>query len=265
MYKLVALDLDDTLLNGKGEISKENREAIIKAQNLGVKVVLASGRPTGAMIRFIEELELDKNEGYIVSFNGGQIINCKTKETIFSQALKVSQIYEVYEEAKKLECSIITYDGDNIVSEDDDKYIQIEVELTKMPLEKVKSFKQRVNFEGVKCIVLQEPSYLKNVESKMKEKFSDLSISISKPFFLEITAKGIDKGQTLDKLAKQLNIKQEEVIACGNAENDLSMIEYAGLGVWVANTNEELHKLGQDVVASNENHGVAELIGKYIL
>ena len=70
---------------------------------------------------------------------------------------------------------------------------------------------------------------------------------------------------SVDKLAKQLNIKQEEVIACGNAENDLSMIEYAGLGVWVANTNEELHKLGQDVVASNENHGVAELIGKYIL
>ena len=114
MYKLVALDLDDTLLNEKGEISKENREAIIKAQNLGVKIVLASGRPTGAMMRFIEELELDKNEGYIVSFNGGQIINCKTKETIFSQALKVSQIYEVYEQAKKLGCSIITYDGNNM-------------------------------------------------------------------------------------------------------------------------------------------------------
>ena len=189
----------------------------------------------------------------------GEIVVKKIEKT------KIVHPTEYYEEAKKLECSIITYDGNNIVSEDDDKYIQVEVDLTKMPLEKVESFKQRVNFEGVKCIVLQEPSYLKKVESKMKEKFNDLSISISKPFFLEITAKGIDKGQTLDKLAKQLNIKQEEVIACGNAENDLSMIEYAGLGVWVANTNEELHKLGQDVVASNENHGVAELIGKYIL
>ncbi len=265
MYKLLALDLDDTLLNDKGEISLVNRKAILKAQEKGVKIVLASGRPTGAMTRFIEELELDKNDGYIVSFNGGEIINCKTRESIFKRALTIDEIHRVYDASKKHNCSIITYKGDNIVSETTDQYIQVEVELTKMPLIQEKSFKEAVNFEGVKCIVLQEPSYLKKVEKLMKEEFSDLSISISKPFFLEITAKGIDKGHTIGKLAESLGICQDEVIACGNAENDLSMIKYAGLGVWVANTASELYKYGQDVVASNEEDGVADLIEKYLL
>mgnify|MGYP000010392331 FL=1 len=265
MYKLLALDLDDTLLNDKGEISEVNRKAILKAQKKGIKIVLASGRPTGAMTRFIEELELDKNGGYIVSFNGGEIINCETRESVFKKALTIKEIHKAYDASKKHNCSIITYRGDNIVSETMDEYIGVEVELTKMPLIQENSFKEAVDFEGVKCIVLQEPSYLKKVEKLMKDEFSDLSISISKPFFLEITAKGIDKGHTIGKLAESLNICQDEVIACGNAENDLSMIKYAGLGVWVANTASELHKYGQDVVASNEEDGVAELIEKYLL
>ncbi|MBU9918509.1 MAG: HAD-IIB family hydrolase, partial [Fusobacteriaceae bacterium] len=186
MYKLLALDLDDTLLNDKGEISEVNRKAILKAQKKGIKIVLASGRPTGAMTRFIEELELDKNGGYIVSFNGGEIINCETRESVFKKALTIEAIHRVYDASKKHNCSIITYRGDNIVSETMDEYIGVEVELTKMPLIQENSFKEAVDFEGVKCIVLQEPSYLKKVEKLMKDEFSDLSISISKPFFLEI-------------------------------------------------------------------------------
>lgn len=265
MYKLLALDLDDTLLNDKGEISLENREAILKAQKKGMKIVLASGRPTGAMTRFIKELELDKNEGYILSFNGGEIINCKTEEIIFQKSLNTSEIHSLYHASVKHECSIITYSGNEIISESKDKYIDVEIELTGMKFNKVESFEAAVDFNGVKCIMLGEPSYLKKVEEKMKDEFKDISISISKPFFLELTAKGIDKGHTLGFLAKELGICQDEVIACGNAENDLSMIKYAGLGVWVANSNEELFKYGQDVVASNEEHGVAELIEKYIL
>lgn len=265
MYKLLALDLDDTLLNDNGEISKENRAAILKAQKKGVKIVLASGRPTGAMTRFVEELELQKNEGYILSFNGGELLNCKTGETVFQKPLKVNEIHDLYDASVKHKCSIITYLENEIVSESKDEYIDVEVTLTGMPLNKVESFKQTVSFNGVKCIMLAEPSYLKKVESEMKKEFKDISISISKPFFLELTAHGIDKGHTLGFLVKELGICQDEVIACGNAENDLSMIKYAGLGVWVANTNEELFKYGQDVVASNEEHGVAELIEKYIL
>ena len=164
MYKLLALDLDDTLLNDKGEISEVNRKAILKAQKKGIKIVLASGRPTGAMTRFIEELELDKNGGYIVSFNGGEIINCETRESVFKKALTIEAIHRVYDASKKHNCSIITYRGDNIVSETMDEYIGVEVELTKMPLIQENSFKEAVDFEGVKCIVLQEPSYLKKVE-----------------------------------------------------------------------------------------------------
>lgn len=265
MYKMLALDLDDTLLNDKGEISLKNRDHIIRAQEKGVKIVLASGRPTGAMTKFIDELKLKDYEGYILSFNGGEILNCKTMETIFQKPLSIEEIHSLYDASKKHGCSIITYLGNEIISESQDEYIDVEVNLTKMPLNKVESFKDKIDFSGVKCIMLQEPSYLKKVEEKMKEEFLDLSISISKPFFLELTAKGIDKGHTLGFLANSLGIEQKEVIACGNAENDLSMIKYAGLGVWVANTDKELYKYGQAIVASNEEDGVSELIEKYIL
>lgn len=264
MYKLIALDLDDTLLNDKGEISQRNREAIIKAQEKGVKIVLASGRPTGAMTRFVDELKLKEYEGFILSFNGGEILNCKTGENIFQKPLSVEEIHSLYDASVKHGCSIITYFGNEIISESKDEYIDVEIDLTGMKFNKVSSFKEKVNFNGVKCIMLSEPSYLKKVEVLMKSEFKDLSISISKPFFLELTAKGIDKGHTLGYLASSLGICQDEVIACGNAENDLSMIKYAGLGVWVANANEELFKYGQDVVASNEDDGVAELIEKHI-
>lgn len=265
MYKLIALDLDDTLLNNSGEISEKNRLTILEAQQKGIKIVLASGRPTGAMTRFAKELKLDEFDGYIISFNGGEIVSCKTNEIIFQKSLEATDIHKVYEASKNHNCSIITYQGDNIIAETLDKYIEVEVELTKMPLKKVESFKEYVDFTGVKCIILAEPSYLKTVEGKMKTEFPKLSISISKPFFLEVTADGIDKGHTLDRLVKQLNIDSSEVIACGNAENDLSMIKYAGLGAWVSNTNEELHQYGQIVVSSNEEDGVAELIKKYVL
>ena len=93
----------------------------------------------------------------------------------------------------------------------------------------------------------------------------DLSISMSKPFFLEVAPNGIDKAASLKILAEKLGIHQSEIIAVGNAGNDLTMIEYAGLGVWVDNADPELLPFGDIIVASNNNHGVAEVVRRFIL
>ncbi len=265
MYKLLVLDLDDTLLNSDGELSTVNKDAIMKVQEKGVKVVLASGRPTGAMVPLSKELKLDHYGSYIISFNGGEILCCKTNKKLFEKSLSKSEIHELYAFSREHKVDIITYNEGDIVSEDESKYINVERDLTKMNIKQVDCFHSEIDYSATKCIMLEEPSYLKDVSGILKNKFSDLSVSISKPFFLEVTASGIDKGQTLEKLCSLENVEPKEVIAIGNAENDLSMIEFAGLGVWVDNTCEKLKPLGNAVTASHDEHGVAVAIEKYII
>ena len=262
-YKMLVLDLDDTLLTDDHTISNENAVMLSKAQELGVYVILASGRPTPAMTAFAKELKLDNS--YMISYNGAVITDLKEDKVIFEQTLTQEQIHELYDYSLKSKTHIITYVNGKIVSETDSEYIEIEKNITGLEHNKVLSFKDEVQSSAVKCILLEEPSYLKEVEKDLKLAMPHLSVSMSKPFFLEVAQNGIDKGASIKFLAEKLNILQSEIIAVGNAGNDLSMIEYAGLGVWVDNVDPELRDKGDVIVASNNNHGVAEVVRRFIL
>jgi Cof subfamily protein (haloacid dehalogenase superfamily) len=264
-YKMLVLDMDDTLLTDNHTISDENAAMIFKAQEQGVYVVLASGRPTSAMTAYAKELKMDFYNSYMLSYNGAVITDLKEDKILFEQTLTKEQIHELYDYSLQSKTHIITYINDAIVSETDSEYIEIEKNITGLPHHKVNSFKDTVQTNAVKCILLEEPSYLKTVEDDLKLKMPHLSISMSKPFFLEVAQQGIDKAFSLKKLAEKLNIHQSEIIAVGNAGNDLTMIEYAGLGVWVDNVTPELRDKANVIVASNNDHGVAEVIKRYIL
>ena len=264
-YKMIVLDMDDTLLTDDHIISEENAAMIFKAQEMGVYVVLASGRPTSAMIGYAKDLKMDFYNSFMLSYNGAVITDLKENKILFEQTLTKEQIHELYDYSVKSKTHIITYINDEIVSETDSEYIEIEKQITGLPHNKVSSFKDAVKSNAVKCILLEEPLYLKTVEDDLKKAMPHLSVSMSKPFFLEVAQQGIDKAFSLKKLAEKLKIHQSEIIAVGNAGNDLTMIEYAGLGVWVDNVTPELREKGNVIVASNNNHGVAEVIKKYIL
>ena len=113
-YRLIATDMDDTLLNKEHLISEENKKAIIGIQKKGVKFVLASGRPTYAMIDFAKDLEMNKYGGFILGFNGGEIVDISNGETIFEQALALEDIKIIYKEAIDRELSFLFYTGDTI-------------------------------------------------------------------------------------------------------------------------------------------------------
>ena len=260
---MLVLDMDDTLLTDGHTISNENKVMLAKAQELGVYVILASGRPTPAMLAYAIELQLDNS--YMISYNGAVITDLKTDKVIFEQTLTQEQIHELYDYSLKSNTHIITYVDGKIVSETDSEYIEIEKNITGLEHNKVVSFKEEVQSSAVKCILLEKPSYLKEVEKDLKAAMPHLSVSMSKPFFLEVAQNGIDKGASIKFLAEKLNILQSEIIAVGNAGNDLTMIEYAGLGVWVDNVDPELRDKGDFVVASNNNHGVAEVVRRFIL
>ena len=260
---MLVLDLDDTLLTDDHTISVENAAMLFKAQELGVYVILASGRPTPAMIAYAKELQLDNS--YMISYNGAVITDLKEDKVIFEQTLTQGQIHELYDYSLKSKTHIITYVNGKIVSETDSEYIEIEKNITGLEHNKVVSFKEEVQSSAVKCILLEEPTYLKEVEKDLKDAMPHLSVSMSKPFFLEVAQNGIDKGASIKFLAEKLDILQSEIIAVGNAGNDLTMIEYAGLGIWVDNVDPELRDKGDFIVASNNNHGVAEVVRRFIL
>jgi Cof subfamily protein (haloacid dehalogenase superfamily) len=262
-YKMLVLDLDDTLLTDDHEISTENKEMLAKAQAKGVHVVLASGRPTPAMLRYARELKLDNS--YMISYNGAVITDLKEDKVIFEQTLSQAQIHDLYDYSIKSKTHIITYLDNQVVSETDSEYIDIELNITGMKHNKVANFKEAVQSSAVKCILLSEPNYLLEIEKDLKAAMPELSVSMSKPFFLEVAQKGIDKAASLKLIAKKLAILQSEIIAIGNAGNDLTMIEYAGLGVWVNNVNPELRDKANLIVASNNDHGVAEVIRRFVL
>jgi Cof subfamily protein (haloacid dehalogenase superfamily) len=264
-YKMLVVDMDDTLLNDNHEISIENKTMLLKAQELGVLVVLASGRPTSAMIAYAKELQCDVNNSFMISFNGSTITDLKEDKVLFEHALSKEQIHSLYDFSQQNKTHIITYLDGKIISETNSEYIDVEKDITGLELDIVSSFKDRVTSSAVKCILLEEPSYLKNVEKVLKNAMPDLSVCMSKPFFLEAAPNGIDKAASIKILAKKLNIHQSEIIAVGNAGNDLSMVQYAGLGVWVDNVDSELREFGDVIVSSNNNHGVAEVVQRFIL
>lgn len=168
-YKMLVVDMDDTLLSDDHTISDENKEMLLKAQEMGVYVVLASGRPTSAMIEYAKELQCHTNSSYMISFNGSTITDLKEDKVLFEHSLTKEQIHSIYDFSQQNNTHIITYLDDKIISERNSEYIDIESTITGLELVIVPSFKDAVTTSAVKCLLLEEPSYLKGVEPVLKK------------------------------------------------------------------------------------------------
>ncbi len=265
-YKLIALDLDGTLKNSENKITPKTREALIKAQELGIKVVLASGRPTPGLRHEAKELELDRFGGYLLSFNGAHVSDYQTKETIYEQTLTIEEAKKAYDRAKEYNLAVMTYENNEVVTEDEkDEYVLVEGNINDINIKKIEDFKANLKDPIHKVLCTGKPEYVATIIDEYKEPFGDtLSIYRSAPFFVEVMAQGIDKAASLDRLASKLGIKQEEVMAFGDGYNDLSMIEYAGLGVAMANAVDGVKERANVVTLSNNEDGIAYMLAKVV-
>lgn len=263
-YKLIALDLDGTLKNSDNQITAKTKEALIEVQKQGVKIVLASGRPTAGLRHEAKELLLDEFGGYLLSFNGARVGTVPNQETVYEQTLSIEEAKKVYTQAKQYNLACMTYKNDSIYTEDiDDEYVCIEAKINDIRKYQVSSFIDILENPIHKVLLTGTPEYIASIEEEFKKPFgNELSIYRSAPFFLEVMAKNIDKAASLDRLAKSLDIKQEEVIAFGDGYNDLSMIEYAGLGVAMENAVEEVKQRAKVVTKSNNEDGIAYVLSQ---
>lgn len=266
-YKAIVLDLDGTLTNSKKELTTRTKEVLMQAQKKGVKVILASGRPTFGIKEIADTLNLANYNGYVLAFNGGKITNWKNKETIFEQKLDKEFVPILYNEAKNNNFEILTYQGECIATTNiHDKYVLEEAFINKMPLIQYDDFLNQIEYSINKCLIVGEPNNLERLEVSLAKKMNGkMNIYRSADFFLECVPLGIDKAASLDRLFSTIGISKEEIIACGDGHNDISMIEYAGLGVAMANADDTVQSKANYVTRSNDEDGVAHVIEKFIL
>ncbi|KSV58348.1 Cof-type HAD-IIB family hydrolase [Acetivibrio ethanolgignens] len=265
-YELIVLDLDGTLTNSQKEISPKTKEALFRIQKEGVRVVLASGRPTPGIMPLARELCLDKHGGYILSFNGGKIINIENGRLVYNAVIPKELIPEIYEASRQYGTGIVTYTDDKIVlGSDPDPYIEKEQEINKIPYWKPENFVEAIDFPVNKFLLTGEPERMESIVEKLKEQFGeDLNIFRSEPFFIEIMPPNIDKAYSLSKLLEQLHYSRKQMICCGDGFNDISMIRYAGLGVAMANAQPEVKAVADFITLSNDEDGIACVIEKFI-
>ncbi|MGL4345673.1 MAG: sugar-phosphatase [Cellulosilyticaceae bacterium] len=266
MYKLIALDMDGTLLREDKTISDRTKEAIEKARMQGAKVVLATGRPIDGVRAYLEELGLTTEGDYVISYNGALVENVGTKEVISHVLVNGADVRYLYHIAKELGVHIHALSHEGCVTPQISRYSELESEINGIGLV-VKDFETfDVNEELPKIMMIDEPALLEEAIKKLPaEVYEKYTVVRSAPFFLEFLNPKVNKGEGVRALAEKLGIDPSEVICVGDAGNDKHMIEYAGLGVAMGNAFEEIKAIADFVTKSNEDDGVAYVIEEFML
>lgn len=289
MYKLVAIDLDGTMLNQYGVVTQNTKETIQKVQENGTEVIIASGRPLDSIKSIAKEI---KSEKYFISGNGAIIYDVANNEIIYENILKKQKAldiiriceensiyYNIYTEkeiiAKSLQCNVLYYHKENAYKEDEDKtHINIvenvydyiadrEVKIVKITI--CDSNKMIFNsimrkLKEVEEIEVLEVSHMSR--KTIRQGTEEIPIEY---FYTEISAKNVDKWNAIEFLKEKMQIKTEEIVAIGDNVNDKKMIEKAGLGIAMGQSTPEIKEIAKMVTASNNEEGVAQALNTIIL
>ena len=266
-YQVLALDLDGTLTNEAKVITPRTKAALLAAADRGVRIVLASGRPTVGIQPLAKELELDRRGGCILSYNGGKIIDCKTGQTLVQHAFPPDLIGTVCTFARYWNVVPLTYDSNGIVTENaSSPYVAEEARINKIPVREVPDLPAEIHWTINKLLLTGDPVDMPHVEELMQQEFAGkLSIYRSAPFFIETMPLGVEKSVSLALLLKTLGLGRENLMACGDGWNDLPMIQFAGLGVAMGNAVPPVKAAADYVTADNEHDGVGLAVEKFIL
>lgn len=266
--KLVALDIDGTLLNSHFEILSSTKEAIKKALDQGIKIVLCSGRPIAGLQGYLDELEISGSNEYAITLNGaiirstdGKIITSNLVDNKFYRPLVAYGIeHNIPFNIVDADSKIITADHNvdrwvyqQAYENNATLYIRQPDEMDMAELKIAKG-----------CYVGSE-EFLDKCEKKVQERFGkDLSVVRTDKYFLEVLNKHSNKGAGLTELAEYLDIEPDEVMAIGDERNDISMFNFAGIAVCMGQGHEDAKKAADYVTASNDNDGIAKAFDKFI-
>lgn len=267
--KILFLDIDDTLLNRKREISDRNREAIQRAVDAGHKVVICSGRPLLGVMPIVKDLGLTREGCYAISFNGAQIYDCYRQKTLLRKTLTMDQVRMLFEEAEKEGIHIQTYDEqDTVLVKEEDEEILSYCDKVNIAFRVEPHLPEALTAEPVKCLLLDLKSHerLEHFRKMIEERDEAVNLFFSNPSYLECVSAGISKGEAVRWFCGYMQVPIEDSVSAGDSENDLSMLEAAGVGCAMANATDACKAAADYITEADCDHsGVAEIIEKFLL
>lgn len=258
-YRMLVLDLDDTLLNKDLEISERTVKTLDRLEEMGVKIVIATGRMFSSALPYIRQLDI---KGPVINYNGAYIKEVGENRLIYHQPIPLDIAKEIIQEAEEADLYINIYIDDKLyVSESNEKsdLYYITTGAQSEPVGKLSDFiykdpTKMLIIEGNREKMLEYLSYFKDKYRGIVE------VTQSKDYFIEFMASGVSKGRAIEFLAESLNILLEEVIAIGDNWNDLEMIQTAGLGIAMGNAPAGVKEAADMVAGNHDEEGVSKIL-----
>lgn len=275
--KAIALDIDGTLTNDEKVITPRTRDALLAAQKAGVKVVLASGRPTQGLKALGAQLKLAEYHGLYTAFGGAYVEDAATQECYFNQAIPEAELRALIEHIKQFDVIAWLNEGRSLFVTDvyhcmisdgaggTMNIVKYERDACDLRIVEVDDLMERAGNPQNKLLCAGDPEYLAEHYHEISAPFEEtLSASFTAPWYYEFMPRGVDKAQALETALAKLGIDASEVVAFGDAQNDVSMLTWAGTGVAMGNATPET-KAAADMVTLDNNHdGIAEALAKLL-
>ena len=261
-YRLIATDMDGTLLNTNNEITPHTLAVINSAREKGVIFILSTGRPLQGVRKYIEQLQLDCP---VITYNGAVVAHSRTGEIIFSQSMDTAEARRVYDIAKEKNTMFIVWSQNRLYASELSEKTEFYEGITSTKAEQIENFEELLSCGITKILWYDQPQTLDLwIEELKKQGFEQTTFTKSRPYFLEFFSNKTSKAVAMSKLGEYYGIDRTEMIAMGDQANDLPMIEYAGLGVAMANAVDAVKAAADYITLSNEEDGVADAIEKFV-
>lgn len=267
-YKLLVLDVDGTLLSSNREMSKRTIATLIKVQQMGVRVALASGRPTYGILPIAKALQLAEHDGYIISYNGAQVTSAKSGEIVFERRIDPQMVPYLEKKAERLNMTMAYYDGDEVVSTDiTNPHIVDEAKMNNMKLREESMISIMLDHWPTEImLVSDDEEQLSGLADHMQRHLNGVMDTIhSNPYYLEIVGYQVGKSYAMSALVQILGIQLESVLAIGDGEADINMLQMAGTGVAMGNAKDSVRRCADFTTLTNDQDGCALAIEKAIM
>ena len=265
-YKLIAMDLDGTLNNDQKVITEKTKAALMAAQKRGVRLALASARPSPGLFKERDILRLQDHKGILMSYNGGRIVDADTGKVLFETSMDLEETKQVLRKLEDLPVTPILDDGVQFYVTDKNGYkVDYECKNNNMVCSEVGNLADFLAFSPIKILMSVQPEELAEVQKQIADFLPEsLTVVQTAAFYLEVLPKVINKGQGIRDICKVLGIEPAEVVSFGDAANDIPMLEAAGMGVAMGNAQEAVKQAADMVTLSNNEDGIAAALEKLL-
>ena len=260
-YKFVAVDMDGTLLNSRGEITPATEREIRKLADKGVVFTVSTGRPIQGVAKYKELLGLT---GPVITYNGAMIVNAEDNRVLFEQGLLREDARKIWELGQKYNTTMCIWAGNQLYGNRLDEKIQDYKRLSGVEPILAEDIEKILDMGITKILWYDEVERIEAFLAQLSsDLFCEVSFCTSKPTFLEFFSSKVSKAVAMEKIGEYLGVNREEMVAIGDGLNDLSMIQYAGLGVAMGNAAKEVKENAQFITDTNDEEGVKKVLEKY--